>query len=134
MINGFCQLFVGWKGGGTDMFFKKLKQLKRITDYDELLASSEIIRNSHKRCRQRRINAYLTQMPKVLTDHLDTFFGCFSFSGFVTHVPSYLGFPQNSQKPIDMFPRTQGSKISLRHQCCPLEPRGVCYVDREEIA
>jgi len=35
---------------------------------------------------------------------------------------SYLGFFKNSQKPIDMFPQTQGSKISPRHQSNWLVP------------
>jgi len=68
LISGFCQLCEGWKDGGNDMFFKRLKQLKRTTNYDEFLATSEIIRDSHKRCRQGRVNANLTQMPTVLTD------------------------------------------------------------------
>ena len=48
------------------MLFKRLKQFRGITNHDEFLASSEIIKDSHNRCRQRMVNTYLIEIPKVL--------------------------------------------------------------------
>jgi len=47
------------------------------------------------------------------------------------YVPPYISFLKNNQNTVDTFPRTKGLKISLRHQCHQLEPRGVRGIDGE---
>lgn len=52
--------------GQLFMFSKRLKRLKQAEDYRNFLASPEIIEDSHKRCRERKLDACLTQLPRVV--------------------------------------------------------------------